>query len=195
MIDHSNKTVRDILGRGSVHPFPARMALGIALDVVAGRKEPLRILDPMSGSGTVLAVARANGHHAVGVDMDPLAVLIAKVWTTPVDLTALKEAAAGVLNAARQTFGTLRTRDAHMGDSDLETRQFIRFWFDSRAQRQLTALATAIECVRDEKNPERAVVCLLASDHNQAVRCLACNGSVAQPAAQSLQACSIGAIP
>ena len=78
LIRYNSKTVYDILGRNSVHPFPARMAPGIALDVVEKCEEPLRILDPMSGSGTVLAVAQTVKHHAIGIDTDPLAVLISK---------------------------------------------------------------------------------------------------------------------
>ena len=151
MNNRSNKTVRDILGRDTVHPFPARMAPGIALDVVAEYKESLCLLDPMSGSGTVLAVARANGHSAIGVDMDPLAVLISKVWTTPIDPTILKETAAAVFDMACRTCDTMLERDAYMGDSDLETRQFIRFWFDGHARRQLTSLAKAIKDVHNEK--------------------------------------------
>ena len=91
MSDLNNKTVYEILGRNSVHPFPARMAPGLALDVIADSKQPLRILDPMSGSGTVLAVARLKGHHAIGIDMDPLAVLISRVWTTEVDSKTIQE--------------------------------------------------------------------------------------------------------
>ena len=49
MINKSNsQTTHDILGRHSVHPFPARMAPGLAFDVVAKCRKPLHILDPMS---------------------------------------------------------------------------------------------------------------------------------------------------
>jgi tRNA G10 N-methylase Trm11 len=76
------KTIFETLGRDPVHPFPARMAPGIALDILAAESEPIRVLDPMMGSGTVLAVARARGHAAIGIDIDPLDVLLARVWTT-----------------------------------------------------------------------------------------------------------------
>src|ERR1700730_15819441 len=75
-----NQTVYEAVGRHPIHPFPARMAPGIALDALGDRATALRVLDPMAGSGTVLAVARARGHHAIGVDVDPLAVLLARVW-------------------------------------------------------------------------------------------------------------------
>ena len=145
------KSFYEILGRDSVHPFPARMAPGLALDVVAECQKPLRVLDPMSGSGTVLAVAHSKGHHVVGVDLDPLAVLISKVWTTAIDTEAVKDAAATVLEHAQQKFNTLPTRNAYPRNADLETRQFIRYWFDECARRQLTSLATAIEQTQESK--------------------------------------------
>ena len=149
MNESREKSVYEILGRDSVHPFPARMAPGLALDVIAECQNPLRILDPMSGSGTVLAVAHSKGHHAVGVDLDPLAVLISRVWTTAIDAGAVQDIAATVLDHARRTFVSLRTRDAYPRNADSETRQFIRYWFDDFGRRQLTSLATAIERTRD----------------------------------------------
>ena len=144
------RNVYDILGRDSVHPFPARMAPGLALDAIAQSSAPLRILDPMSGSGTVLAVANSRGHHAVGFDLDPLAVLISRVWTTAIDIEAVQDAAATVLEHARRIFAALPTRDAYPRNADPETRQFTRYWFDEYARRQLGALATAIERIQDD---------------------------------------------
>lgn len=85
MIGSHKKTIFETLGRNPIHPFPARMAPGIALEALGEDKAQLRVLDPMAGSGTVLAVARAVGHRAIGVDLDPLAVLLAGVWTRTVD--------------------------------------------------------------------------------------------------------------
>jgi tRNA G10 N-methylase Trm11 len=85
MIKSHKKNIYEILGRDSIHPFPARMSPGIALEILVESGRPLRVLDPMMGSGTVVAVARSQGHRATGVDIDPLAVLLAKVWTTAID--------------------------------------------------------------------------------------------------------------
>ena len=152
MANQSNgKTVYDVLGRNPVHPFPARMAPGIAFNAVSRCREPLRILDPMSGSGTVLAIACAEGHRATGVDIDPLAVLISKVWITATDSSVLRKQANDVLDAARQTFASLKDRDAYPENSDEEAKRFVKFWFDDHARRQLASLASTIGTVRDEK--------------------------------------------
>lgn len=145
------KTIYETLGRDPVHPFPARMAPGIALDIIAGESTPIRVLDPMMGSGTVLAVARARGHAAMGVDIDPLAVLLARVWTTEINVDRVERKASEVLARARSDFCRRRTTDAYPRNADDETRKFIRYWFDPYARRQLAALARAIHGVRDDR--------------------------------------------
>ena len=144
MLKSHKKTIFEILGRHPIHPFPARMAPGIALDALRGSKTPLRVLDPMAGSGTALAVARATGHRAFGVDLDPLAVLLAGVWTRTVNAEGVSAKAGDVLGRAKVLFGGLPLAQAYPVGSDDETRKFIRFWFDDYARRQLAALSTSI---------------------------------------------------
>lgn len=149
MLKSHKKTILEALGRSPIHPFPARMAPGIALDALGESSVPLRVLDPMAGSGTVIAVARANGHHAFGIDLDPLAVLLADVWTRTVDGETVREKAQEVLERAKKDFSTLTSSQAYPKGSDEETRRFIRFWFDDYASRQLAALSMAIHRVHD----------------------------------------------
>lgn len=144
-----NKTILEAVGRNPIHPFPARMAPGIALDAIGEQKVPIRVLDPMAGSGTVLAVARAKGHRAIGVDLDPLAVLLAGVWTRTIDPDEARDKAEVVLGRAKGTFERLSLGAAYPAKSDGETRKFIRYWFDDYCRRQLSALASAIRLVRD----------------------------------------------
>ena len=77
------------------------------------------------------------GIIALEFDIDPLAVLISKVWTTAVDKCAAKKKARSVLTRAQAIFKTLTTGNAYPPDADGETRRFIRYWFDSYARRQL----------------------------------------------------------
>lgn len=150
MLKSDKKSILEILGRSPIHPFPARMAPGIALEALGSQNVPLRVLDPMAGSGTVLAVARANGHRAFGFDLDPLSVLLAGVWTKTVDAVRVNDKAVEVLRRAKTQFRELRSAQTYPSGSDEETRKFIRFWFDDYARRQLAALSGAISRVRDE---------------------------------------------
>ena len=150
MLRSHKKTIFETLGRNPIHPFPARMAPGIALEALGQSDTPLRVLDPMAGSGTVLAVARAKGHRAFGVDLDPLAVLLAGVWTRTVDAERVNDKAAEVLDRANATLVSLPSGCAYPAASDEETRRFIRYWFDDYARRQLAALSTAIRRVHHD---------------------------------------------
>jgi hypothetical protein len=149
MLRFQRKTIYEALSREPVHPFPARMAPGIALEVMSGIDES-RVLDPMMGSGTVLAVARASGHRGFGFDVDPLAVLISRVWTTALDPDQIREKAGCVLENARDEFKDITVADAYPINADEETREFVRYWFDEYARRQLTALSLAIRSARDQ---------------------------------------------
>jgi hypothetical protein len=149
MLRSHNKSILEILGRHPIHPFPARMAPGIALDALRDCKAPIKVLDPMAGSGTVLAVARANGHRAFGTDLDPLAVLLAGVWTRTVDPERVTDKAASVLDRAKSAFRSVPSASAYPNGSDEETRKFIRFWFDDYARRQLATLSKAIHRVHN----------------------------------------------
>lgn len=141
------KTIYQALGREPVHPFPARMAAEIALQAMPKDSVQLRVLDPMMGSGTVLALARARGHRGFGFDLDPLAVLISKVWTTANDPEEVRQCATEVLDAAKDLLPDIGDDDAYPVGVDQETRDFVTFWFDVQARKQLTALSACIECV------------------------------------------------
>lgn len=151
MLKSHKKNILEILGRNPIHPFPARMAPGIALEALGENTAPLRVLDPMAGSGTVLAVARSKGHRAFGVDTDPLAVLLAGVWTRTVDVEQVNDKAAEVLARSKAAcVTTLSSARAYPSGSDEETRKFIRYWFDDYARRQLAALSASIHRVHDD---------------------------------------------
>jgi DNA modification methylase len=142
---------REIIGREPPHPFPARMAPGIALDALGKNEKRLRVLDPMMGSGTVMAVAAHKGHKSIGFDLDPLAVLIARVWTTPIDTKRFEQLAEKITASAKERARTLRDRDAYPKNADAETKAFMRYWFDPLARKQLTALSEAIKDVRNRR--------------------------------------------
>lgn len=66
------------------HTYPARMHPVTAARLVAAFAPATgTILDPFCGSGTVLVEAMAAGRRAVGTDLNPLAVRLAKCKTRP----------------------------------------------------------------------------------------------------------------
>ncbi|MGB9728685.1 MAG: DNA methyltransferase [Thermoprotei archaeon] len=74
------------------HPYPARMMPLIAKKVIERfTTNDDVILDPFCGSGTVLVEAIVHNRNAIGFDINPLATLIAKVKTTPLEPNLLEK--------------------------------------------------------------------------------------------------------
>src|SRR5262245_1035436 len=66
------------------HTYPARMHPGTAARLVRGLSpERGRVLDPFCGSGTVLVEAMIAGRDAFGIDLNPLAIELTRLKTTP----------------------------------------------------------------------------------------------------------------
>lgn len=130
-----------------VHPFPARMAPGLALDSLMQLGPESIVLDPMSGSGTVLRQAAELGHTAIGFDVDPLAVLMARVWTTPVNDAEIEKAYKKLLVLAG-------SRDCRRDfeHPDRETEDFIRYWFGDTQIAEISAIASAISIMESSDN-------------------------------------------
>ncbi|OFW06375.1 MAG: hypothetical protein A3H96_22350, partial [Acidobacteria bacterium RIFCSPLOWO2_02_FULL_67_36] len=83
-------------------------------------------------------------------DLDPLAVLLAGVWTRTVDVKRVNDKASEVLSRAKAAFGQLPAGQAYPSGSDDETRKFIRYWFDDYARRQLAAISFGVARVHDD---------------------------------------------
>ncbi len=122
-----------------IHPFPARMAPGLVLERLGEIGENSRVLDPMAGSGVVLRQAIELGHEAVGFDLDPLAVLMARVWTTPISEKNLDRWAARVVREARATDASAVRLD--WMDAEEETRSFVDYWFGALQRAELRQIA------------------------------------------------------
>jgi site-specific DNA-methyltransferase (cytosine-N4-specific) len=71
-----------------IYRYPAMMVAPVVrrlIDDYSPVKDGGRLLDPFCGSGSALVEAMLHGMASVGVDLNPLAVLLARVKTTPLD--------------------------------------------------------------------------------------------------------------
>lgn len=128
-----------------IHPFPARMAPELAFDFLADLPQGSQVLDPMCGSGVALRSAVEAGHRPIGIDADPLAVLMSKVWVENSQHTRLPDYADKLLERAA------KYRDLALPwhcDED-ETTRFVEFWFGLRQRNDLTRVALAIHRTAD----------------------------------------------
>ena len=70
-------------------PKMQREMLDVCLEHLQGKS--LRLLDPFAGSGTVLVEGMLKGLNVVGIDINPLAILLCKAKTTILSPKALQE--------------------------------------------------------------------------------------------------------
>ena len=87
-----------------IHWYPAKMfhrIPSVFLDTVELPAQA-NVLDPFCGSGTVLLEANLRGHHAIGIDINPLSRLISRVKTTPLDPDELRKLLALILSRAKR---------------------------------------------------------------------------------------------
>jgi hypothetical protein len=143
-----------------IHPFPARMAPDVALTELSRLKTPSVVLDPMVGSGTVVRHASHLGHRAQGFDLDPLAVLMSTVWTTPVDQSHLRSFCHRALNEIKSIKSTVRLPWI---DDDEEMCRFIEYWFAEPQRADLRRIAFVLAGLHESKRrgQSRAAINLL----------------------------------
>lgn len=120
-----------------IHPYPAKMLQHIPFSFFSNRllcHADSIILDPFCGSGTVLLEAKVHGINSYGVEINPLARLITKVKTTPIEGPKLKR-------EIRRFFNRLET---FKGDAEIPVFPNIDFWFSKHVQRDLAKIKTCI---------------------------------------------------
>jgi site-specific DNA-methyltransferase (cytosine-N4-specific) len=94
-----------------LHPYPARMVPQLAKKLILNYSEENDwVLDPFCGSGTSLVEAMLNNRNSIGNDLNPLAVLLSKVKSTPLEKKELGRLAKKVLYKAREEIQSFRTK-------------------------------------------------------------------------------------
>lgn len=96
-----------------LHNYPAVMVCPISRNIiklVRGIQPVTALLDPFSGSGTVVVEGMINGVPTVaGNDINPLALLLTKVKSTPLDCKKLKKEADKVKKGIVETIEKNKT--------------------------------------------------------------------------------------
>ncbi|MHA1902405.1 MAG: DNA methyltransferase [Candidatus Thorarchaeota archaeon] len=88
-----------------IHKFPAKFFPELPRYLILRYSEMgQRVLDPMCGSGTVVLEALLNGRAGIGIDIDPMACLITKVKTTPIDVDTLQIAKESIENEIQSCY-------------------------------------------------------------------------------------------
>lgn len=126
----------------NIHPFPARMASEIATEHLRELSKDALVVDPMCGSGTVLRTCSELGIKSVGFDLDPLAVLMSRVWTRPLSESRVNAFLLEILE--RADAASADNLYLPWIDDCSETTAFVDLWFEPKQRTELRSLAWAL---------------------------------------------------
>ena len=119
------------------------------MDALAGLPPASTVLDPMCGSGVVVRRALDSGHDGIGLDIDPLAVLMAKAWTSKISHIIQPDLGSALVKKARTLSGT--ELELPWIDQDQSTVDYIDFWFLPPQRDQMRALVAAGRQLRGQR--------------------------------------------
>lgn len=124
------------------HRYPAKFIPQLASRLIEHyTKEGDLVVDPFSGCGTTLVEAKVMGQLSVGVDINPVAVLISKAKLTPIEPCLLETA-----------FQDLKLVLNHYSENipvPLPDNERIDYWFRPEEKRKLVYILNAISQIED----------------------------------------------
>ena len=138
----------------AIHLYPARMHPEIAKRIIHKYStDDTIVFDPFMGSGGVLLEGILAGHDSIGLDINPFAVLLSKVKTTPInkDLARIRH---GILN---QSIEDCEAGEYH---SDLFPDMNIESWYGKDVVRKLSTLKYHVFGVKDTDVRDFFKICL-----------------------------------
>lgn len=137
-----------------LHAFPAKFPPQLPRKFIRVLTEADDLIcDPMSGSGTTLLEAYLAGRNCIALDIDPLALLLARVKTRPMPVQVLIDLGAQIIETA-QAWPAAQLDEAINQTFDKKTRDFLDYWFSEENQRDLMALRCTIKSIEDDAQRE-----------------------------------------
>lgn len=125
-----------------IHTYPAMFIPQVGRRLLETySKEGDTICDIFCGSGSALVESRLIGRNAYGIDLNPLAIFLAKAKTTPINPQKLTK-----------EYFTLLDRVGKIKDKEIQRPDFknIDFWFKEKVIVQLAKLKKAIREIKDQ---------------------------------------------
>lgn len=139
-----------------MHKYPAKILPYIPIYFLSSETYASpsdTVLDPFAGTATVLLESILHPcfkRNAIGVEINPLARLIAKVKTTPLDLAELRKEAKSLISKIKAFSGEVNIPE--FANRDL--------WFSSRIQIELAKIRACIEEIAAPDFKDFFFVCL-----------------------------------
>ncbi len=144
-----------------LHIYPAKIVPQIARGLVTQLSNPSdTVLDPFCGSGTVLVESLMANRNSIGIDINTLALLLAKVKTTPLPREEIIKTMRFVLKHAEEK---ARNELDPSQKTALEKIPNVYHWFQPYVAKYLAILRSEISNIIDRKIQDFFHVCFSAT--------------------------------
>jgi DNA modification methylase len=131
------------------HRYPAKFIPQLASRLINdfSKKDDL-VVDPFMGSATTLVEAKVLGRRSVGVDINPVAYLIAKAKVTPIDPDKLDDVFKKIVsNLSDDTVLPFFKKDNQL---EIPEHERIDYWFKPKEKKKLGIIYTQIKKIKDK---------------------------------------------
>ena len=158
-------TFRDISTQEYTHGFhqyPARMHPEIAKRLIEkyAIKSSDIVFDPFMGSGGVLVESMLHGNNSVGIDLNPFAVLLATVKTTPLNAAKLETTFNQIiLDSKKDKKNKIEYDNAPNFLPKKPKEKSLKFWYQNDTLRDLQILKNHVFLTKDKKSRDFFKIC------------------------------------
>lgn len=133
------------------HPYPAKFVPKVPNStILAFTKQGETILDPFCGCGTTLVEAKLLNRNAIGVDLNPIAVLASKAKTTKISQYEIHKINR-VVESARKDVYKYYSSKLIVDTEVIPKFDNINHWFQNNVISELAIIKSHIKKVEDEK--------------------------------------------
>ena len=112
------------------------------------------VCDPFMGSGTTLVEAIINGRRAYGTDINPVAVLISRAKTTPIEPLFLKHHVSSLLGKIKSDIESKKGQKLLVSDDidiNVSENKRLDYWFPEKQKKDLVIILSRIYAIDDQK--------------------------------------------
>jgi hypothetical protein len=133
-----------------LHSYPARMVPQIPRRILGrlAHKNDV-VLDPFCGSGGVLVEARLAGLNSIGIDINPLACLLAEVKSSPIEPSLLKSWWRKLKSQITHEIVSFKFEGVDVELPDFSNTN-IEYWFKPKTMKELAIIRRNLEAIRED---------------------------------------------
>jgi len=138
-----------------LHSYPARMIPQVARKLILRySKEGETVWDPFCGSGSALVESMLTNRASIGTDLNPFAVFLSKVKTTPLELDVLRK------HNEKLNRKIVLTREKSHGNLEIPEMHNVDLWYKKYVQADLAVIKKSISSIKEKDVKDFFRLCL-----------------------------------